>query len=284
MDPACLQHQVTDAEKAAFERDGYLVVNNAIPTDLVQQLMPISDLVDQQERQRMGLTPTARVNHYDFIGKDDAYLQLLDCPTTFPKVWGLLNWHIQLYHTHMTYTPPEPAEHTLETHGVGLGWHQDSGTLNQDLESSPRPRVSLKIAYFLTDTTEPGRGNFYVLPGSHLLDEFPGEDRKAQVEGGIAVCVPAGSAVFFDRRLWHSGSHNYWQEPRRVLFYGYSYRWLRPRDDMTVGHYLDRCDPIQQQLLGVTHSGGRGYTSPTDEDVPLRLWLEEHGALPGRPA
>jgi len=284
MDPACLQHQVTDAEKAAFERDGYLIVNNAIPGDLVQQLISVSDRVDQQERERMGLTPTARVNHYDFIGKDDAYLQLLDCPTTFPKVWGLLNWHIQLYHTHMTYTPPEPSEHTLETHGVSLGWHQDSGTLNQDLESTPRPRVSLKIAYFLTDTTEPGRGNFYVLPGSHLLDEFPGEDRKAQVEGGIPVCVPAGSAVFFDRRLWHSGIHNYWQEPRRVLIYGYSYRWLRPRDDMTVGHYIDRCDPIQQQLLGVTHSGGRGYTSPTDEDVPLRLWLEEHGAMPARSA
>ena len=45
---------------------------------------------------------------------------------------------------------------------------------------------------------------------------------------------------------------------------------------MTVRHYLDRCDPIRQQLLGVTHSGGRGYTSPTPEDVPLRTWIEEH--------
>jgi ectoine hydroxylase len=281
MDPTCLQYQATAEEKAAFEKDGYLIVNNAIPADLVAELVPISDRVDQQERQRMGLSATARINHYDFIGKDDAYLKLLDWSTTLPKVWGLLSWHIQLYHTHMTYTPPEPAEHSLETHGVGLGWHQDSGMLNQDLESTPRPRVSLKVAYFLTDTTQPGRGNFYVLPGSHLLDALPGADRKAQVEGGIPVCVPAGTAVFFDRRLWHSGSHNYWQEPRRVLFYGYSYRWLRPRDDMTVAHYLDRCNPIQQQLLGVTHSGGRGYTSPTDEDVPLRTWLEQQQVIPG---
>ncbi len=69
-----------------------------------------------------------------------------------------------------------------------------------------------------------------------------------------------------------------------MLFYGYSYRWLRPRDDMTVAHYLDRCDPIRQQLLGVTHSGGRGYTSPTSEDVPLRVWLEEQEAAAGTPA
>lgn len=279
MDPSCLAHQITDDERAAFERDGYLILPDAIPSDLVARLTPISDRIDAQERQRLGVEPGARVNHYDFIGKNDAYLDLLDWPTTFPKVWGLLNWHIQLYHTHMTYTPPEPSNHSLEEHGIGLGWHQDSGTLNQDFEISPRPRVSLKIAYFLTDTSQPGRGNFYVLPGSHLHDEFPGSDRKAMVDGAVPVCVPPGTAVFFDRRLWHSGSHNYWTEPRRVLFYGYSYRWLRPRDDMTVAHYLDRCDPIRQQLLGVTHSGGRGYTSPTADDVPLRAWLEEHGAL-----
>jgi len=44
--------------------------------------------------------------------------------------------------------------------------------------------------------------------------------------------------------------------PRKALFYGYSYRWLRPRDNMTGNHLLDRCTPIQQQLLGVSHSGG----------------------------
>ena len=56
--------------------------------------------------------------------------------------------------------------------------------------------------------------------------------------------IALGRALFFDRRLWHSASANYWDVPRRVLFYGYSYRWLRPRDDMTVDHYLDKCDPI----------------------------------------
>ena len=82
--------------------------------------------------------------------------------------------------------------------------------------------------------------------------------------------------MFFDRRIWHSASANYWVEPRKALFYGYSYRWLRPRDDMTVAHYWDRLDPIRRQLFGAAPSGGYGYTSPTDEDVPLRGWLREH--------
>ena len=142
---------------------------------------------------------------------------------------------------------------------------------------NPRPRISLKIGFFLTDTTEQGRGNFYVLPKSQTQNTFPGEDRNALHKDAIPVLVPPGSAVFFDRRIWHSASTNYWKEPRRVLFYGYSYRWLRPRDDMRVEHYLDRCTPIQKQLLGVSYSGGRGYTSPTPEDAPLKAWLEEHG-------
>ena len=58
--------------------------------------------------------------------------------------------------------------------------------------------------------------------------------------------------------------------------YRYSYRWLRPRDDMTVAHYLDRCDLIRRQLLGHSPSGGHGYSSPRPEDVPLRAWMEEH--------
>lgn len=279
MDPACLENALTEEEAVQFKESGFFIVENAIPQSTVDELIPIVDKIDKDERARMGLDPLTRVNHYDFIGKHDAFLELLDCPTTFPKVWGILGWHIQLYHTHMTLTPPEPEGESLETTGLKLGWHQDSGQLNQDLETTPRPMVSLKVAFFLTDTSQPGRGNFYVVPGSQLRNDFPRKDRKAEMEDAVPVMAPPGSAVFFDRRIWHSASANYWTGPRRVLFYGYSYRWLRPRDDMTVDHYLNRCDPIRQQLLGVTHSGGRGFTSPTPDDVPLRAWLEEQGQL-----
>lgn len=275
MDPKCFEHVLTENEREKFERDGFLMVEKAIPQELVDDLIPIVDRIDRAERLRLGHAPGARVNHYDFIGKDDLFLELVDWHTTFPKVWGIMGWHIQLYHTHMTHTPPEGSGKSLEKDGLGLGWHQDSGQLNPDLETTPRPMVSLKVAYFLTDTTVLGRGNFYVVPGSQLRNDFPGEDRKEEMAGGVPILAPPGAAVFFDRRLWHSGSANYWDTPRRVLFYGYSYRWLRPRDDMTVAHYLERCDPIRQQLLGVTHSGGRGYTSPTPEDVPLRDFLSQ---------
>ena len=43
-----------------------------------------------------------------------------------------------------------------------------------------------------------------------------------------------GTAVFFDRRLWHAPSPNWSEVTRKVLFYGYGYRWIRTKDDMTV--------------------------------------------------
>ena len=44
---------------------------------------------------------------------------------------------------------------------------------------------------------------------------------------------------------------------------------------MTVEHLIDQCNPIQQQLLGAS-TGGMGYTSPQEIDVPLKPWLREH--------
>ena len=87
-----------------------------------------------------------------------------------------------------------------------------------------------------------------------------------------------GGAVLFDRRLWHTGTQNHANFPRKVLFYGYSYRWLRPRDDMTIDHCLKRSDPIRRQLLGTSPSGLHGYTSPQPDDVPLRAWMEQNPA------
>ena len=276
MDPRCVDYCLTETERLAFERDGFFVIEDVLPDDLVDGLIPAVDRVDADYRKREGIGPLERSNMLDFIGKDDLFLELLDWYKTFPKVWGLMNWNISLYHSHMIVTPPAGVGKSLEKDGLGLGFHQDSGRLNTDLETNPRPMMSLKVAFFLTDASQPGRGNFTAVPGSQLKNTYPGQSTKELPEGGVQVCVPKGGAVVFDRRVWHSSSANYWHEPRCTLFYGYSYRWLKPRDNMTVAHYLDRCDPIRRQLLGASPSGWHGFTSPKPEDVPLKAWIEEH--------
>lgn len=274
MDTACLDYCLTEDERLEFERNGFLIVPDALTPQMTSDIEAVVDRIDGQHRAETNMDAHEWVHKLDFVGQDEVFLDLLDWHKIFPKVWGILGWNIQLYLTHMDITPPPPPEADQEK--KRLGWHQDSGRLNSELETDPRPRVSVKVGYFLTDTTEVGRGNFYVIPGSHTQNklEFPADD-VSDPEGATPVCVPPGTAVIFDRRIWHSRSPNESDVTRKVLFYGYSYRWLRPRDDMTVGNFMDKCDPIRQQLLGASTSW-HGYTSPTDEDVPLRVWLAEH--------
>ena len=274
MDRECLKYHLTEEERAQFESEGYLIVRNALPCEKVEGLIDAVDSLSESYRLRESLRSSDYLNIFDFVATEDCFLELLDWSKTFPKVWGILGWNIQLYHSHMTVTPPQ----TTFDDGVSRAgnWHQDSGRLNVELEGNPRPRVSLKIGYFLTDTTEPNCGNFSVVPGSHLRNEveIPAASGEGPM-GAVQIRVPAGTAVFFDRRIWHTGSANLSNRTRKVLFYGYSYRWLRPRDNMTVAHLMDRCDPVRKQLLGAS-SGGFGYTSPREEDVPLRGWIRKH--------
>ena len=278
MDPSCLQYALTDAEREAFNRDGFLVVEDAMPDDLRESLIEtIDDLYERGvlEGGRTDKTITRRINKLGFIHLDRSFFDMVAHERLLPKVWGILGWNVYLYHSHLAVTGKEPG--TYEPHARAWGWHQDSGQMNRDMETSPRPRISLKVGYFLTDVSNEGMGNFWVVPGSQLSNTLPQpEEGAVQPEGAIPVKVKAGSAVIFDRRIWHAATPNFSDVTRRVLFYGYGYRWIRTRDDMEFPRdWYDDSHPILKQMMG--HSTNEhGRSSPSDADVPLKVWLEEH--------
>ena len=269
MHTSCLIHALSDEERRTFETDGYLLIPDALSTDDVARLTALVDGLGAERADEV--EPNGRLHLRDFLREDPMFMDLLDWPTTFPKVWGILGWHIQLYLSHVDITPPLPKDAQLPKR---LGWHQDSGRVNLEMETDPRPRLSVKVGYFLSDVSVPCRGNFCVVPGSHLRNrlEYPDE---GDPPGAMPVCVTPGTAVLFDRRLWHAPSPNTSDVTRKAVFYGYSYRWLRPRDNLRIEDYPDCADPIRRQLLGASRDG-HGYSSPEPEDVPLRQWLEEH--------
>lgn len=287
MDRSCLEYSLTEDERTAFEKDGFFVVQDAMPLEMVERMKQAVDRVDLLFRSRIEagdekledvIVRPSRMSAHDrfellnVFRHDEAFLELVDLPKILPKVWGILGWNIKLYVTQMVTTPRVPAEDTRKTID---GWHRDSGRLNVELET-PQPRVSLKVGFFVTDAVTDEAGNFYVIRGSHLKDNvvIPGDGSLP--EDAMPVRIKARSAVIFDRRIWHSSSRNFSDLTRKVMFYGYSYRWLQPRDDMTVEHVMDKSDPIRRQLLGASPNGGFGYTSPRDEDVPLKIWLHEN--------
>ena len=270
--PSCLVHRLSPRERRAFDTDGFLVIENALACDEIEGLRGASDRI-YERKVRHGHDPETSLFYANFLKHDpQTFLALLDHEKVLPKIWAILGWNIYLYHAHLIVTPPDPAA-TLTNR---FGWHQDSGRVNREIEGHPRPRLSVKAAWFLTDTTAPGRGNFWVVPGSHTLDDCPADDpATGQPAGAVPVLVPAGACVLFDRRLWHAASPNVSDQTRKVLFYGYAYRWLRTKDEMTVQSLWDSADPVRRQLLGDGPSAN-GFYSPTDADVPLRVWLRDH--------
>lgn len=269
MDPLCLEYRLTDAELSFFAEQGYLVIEDALDPTSLGRLVDIVDRIDRRER-----TPELGdklLSVTDVLHEDPTILDLVDLPTVFPKVWGILGWNIYSYHSHLDVTPPANPETTTWT----VAWHQDSMRVNDEIEIHPRPRLSLKVGFYLSDVSEPGRGNTLIVPGSHLHDELDcPQDGLSNPAGAEPLCVKPGSAVLIDRRIWHSRSRNDSDITRKVVWIGYSYRWIKPKDEMSVAHLIPNADPVRAQLLGAGNANS--VYDPLDADVPLRGWLAEH--------
>jgi ectoine hydroxylase-related dioxygenase (phytanoyl-CoA dioxygenase family) len=147
-----------------------------------------------------------------------------------------------------------------------------------------RPLLSIRTAFYLSDLSEPGRGNFMCIPGSHKTSQLHRpEDLTGdfdQPPGATEVCASKGDVVLFDRRLYHGRSDNYSDITRRCLFIGWTYRWIAPHEAriLTPEHpWWKELTPIQQQLLG---AGKNSLSFWGIGDIyPLREYLHERGLL-----
>ena len=72
--------------------------------------------------------------------------------------------------------------------------------------------------------------------------------------------------------------HNYSVKPRKTVFIGYAYRWVKPMDYIAMPDELvDKSNAVQKQLLGVVTEPLSFYL-PQDDDVPLKAVMEQQAA------
>lgn len=264
----CLQYNMTAEQRDQFDQEGYLIVPDALDESMLTQLLEAADRVDRDERVAKNIDPGATMAKFRTLVEDDVFLELLDWPKTFPLIWDLLGWNVQHYISHLIYYPPESSNRVDLKPG---GWHQDGGRPVPEMER-PQPRLSLKVGFWLTDISQVENGGIRIIPGSHKGDRPPDLHSEDDI---LQLQVKAGTAVLFDRRMWHARGINTSDITRKVLFLGYSYRWLRGLDyNVMPDEILEKCDPIRRQLLGDGFDV-KGWWQPTDADVPLKTWLTE---------
>ena len=119
---AWLQHCATKDQLAFFEDQGYLIVKDALEPELLGRLNEAVDRGAERERDQKELIEDknrhpAMVSKFRTVVEDDTFLDLLDNPKTFPLLWEILGWNIQLYISHLILYPPEQKGGEVDKQG-----------------------------------------------------------------------------------------------------------------------------------------------------------------------
>jgi hypothetical protein len=246
----------TDAERFFFDTNGYLVLERFLSEDHVGRLLEALHRVvarrrELQERSvpHTGMThingPSTRI--FYILDDDPLFLEMLNYPSIWPYVTGLLN---ERAHHH--------ASDAIIEYGPkdrGMGWHLDGHDNGYRLLGYPIPLLQLKIGYYLSDMTEPGRGNLCIIPGSHKARRDPDPEDLKRTDlfpGAVQVCGPPGTAILFHNALWHS--HGPWTADdgaRIMLYYAYEHPWMIASQEHWgyPGSFYNALAPAQRRLF-----------------------------------
>src|SRR5580704_17875266 len=96
------------AQKAQFDRDGFLVLRNVLAPGLVTRLVAAADRLATEGLESEGLSERRHWQRRNCLPLDTAFLDLLDHPAVLPVVAAILGWDIHLITSHLIVRPPTP--------------------------------------------------------------------------------------------------------------------------------------------------------------------------------
>jgi ectoine hydroxylase-related dioxygenase (phytanoyl-CoA dioxygenase family) len=127
----------------------------------------------------------------------------------------------------------------------------------------------------LLDTFTEENGATWYLPGSHTKTDTP--DEHAFYANARRLLAPAGSAWFFNSRIWHAGGANHSNNWRHALTINMVRPWMKQRLDIprAMSHLdLERLSPTARQKLGfdaqVPASYAEYYAQPPNRKFKQR--------------
>jgi ectoine hydroxylase-related dioxygenase (phytanoyl-CoA dioxygenase family) len=268
--------RLTDEQRRAFDKDGFLVVRNALDRGTVDALVEAADRVADIFLRKHEIPSKPEHNHMDWrpgVLREKALQDLVARAPMVPLIVQLLSPNIHLHSTSVLYKKPsDPSAAPFRR-----GWHRDI-RIPKDLGHQALPRVGIKVCYCLTDFPTASSGMTLLGRSTHLRTE-PLVIPKGGVDPkDIELCdltMSAGDAFLFDNRLYHTATPNKSDRTSKVLMYGYAYRWMKPEIylENPDTRKLAQSDPVTFQLLG-------GYRDIDTPPWALQSWAEKHGVAP----
>ncbi|MCX5662791.1 MAG: phytanoyl-CoA dioxygenase family protein [Planctomycetota bacterium] len=230
--PSTAQPRLTDAQLAAYQRDGYLAVENLLSAAEVDALGSRLREYTHGGRDTKGLAiqveprvqrgelkvdhPGDGIRKIDhLIENDDLFRKLGTHPNIVGVVEQILGPDLAMFRNALLLKPP----------GVGSpkGMHQDSPYW-------PIEPMSLCSCWFAIDDATPENGCMGVIPGwhtkgalphKHVTDDFVIEESAYRFDDMVLAPLKAGGGLFFHSLLPHYTAPNRSARWRRAIALSY---------------------------------------------------------------
>jgi hypothetical protein len=182
---------------------GFAILPHAVPRESVGRLIDAYDAAVSaatKEDTKVGSTST-RIE--DFVNRGKEFDDLYVLPTLLDACCRFIGRPFKLSSFHARTVRP----------------HSQSGQLHTDVrrDSVDWPLLSF---IFMVDDFQPENGATRFVPGSHNWPGAPQDalsDLRADYDGQVLACGPAGSLIIFNGSIWHDHSANTSSKPRRSL-------------------------------------------------------------------
>lgn len=210
---------LTPEEKQFLDREGYLPLRGVLTSEQIDGLRNRQAQLLSEEGDKAGTevhqeAGTDRLS--DLINKDSRYHIVLTNPRILAGIAHVLEGDLQLSSLNSRSALP----------GKGLqGLHVDWGRL----ETPGEYQVCNSI--WLLDDFTPENGATRAVPGTHLGTDAPGDvlqDSTKAHPNELQILGNAGDVVIFNGHLWHGGTLNTTDKPRRAL-HGFFTRRSQPQ-------------------------------------------------------
>ena len=262
------QSQISD-----YERDGYLVLENQIPPDIILAIR--REIARFEDEARSMTASNDRIDLEDSHEPDNPRLRRIKLPHLISDVVNELMRSDYVLGPVRDLLGPDLRLHTTKLnmksagYGAAIEWHQDFAFYphtNDDL---------LAVGVIIDDMVEEN-GPLMVFPGTHkgpIYDHhangvFVGAmDLKAcglDPAQAVSLAGPAGSISLHHARIVHGSALNTSERDRRLLFYE-----VMAADAFPVMGSMTSFNSIEEYNEKVLC--GEGTLTPRLKDIPVRI-------------
>ena len=245
---------------ATFNRDGFIVIEDALSEDEVQTYLEAIDRVCAADAKYV---PGHHFGPQNIVERDPILADLIDHPRHIGYAYDIYGELLKLHQSQIFLRPPDETKNNR--------WHPDGARALPYGVFSPQLPLQIKLGYWLTDLPRQKMGNLVVLPGSHRQQYFAGYDTHDSMPGEKILYPRPGTITLMHSSIWHRVEANQSEITRKNIFLAYCPAWLVSADrfhsDPAWLNTLNR----EQRIIMRSYDWAYHNAKPPESDFPLFL-------------